>query len=336
MKIIVTGGCGFIGSNFIHRVLKTTDFEIFNIDKLTYAGTTTNHKEFLYKPKYNFEKIDICNMEKVLKVFRKFKPDAIVHLAAESHVDRSIENSNEFIGSNIIGTHSLLEVTKQYCKEFNNFDSFKFLYVNSEEVFGSLRPNDPPFTEMSPYRANSPYAASKAAGEMMVRAWYKTYGIPSLITHSTNTYGKQQLTEKLIPKTIFRAFDRKIIPVYGDGSNVRDWIHVDDHCDALFLVLTKGRVGESYGIGADNAWSNLNLVYEICEIVDKVTYNKEPSSHPRRELVQFVLDRPGHDKRYAIDSSKIKNELGWEPKIDFSKGLEETVSWYLGHRDWWL
>jgi dTDP-glucose 4,6-dehydratase len=336
MRILITGGCGFIGSNLIYRILVNTDFQVLNVDKLTYAGTTRNHKDFLYNPNYRFEKADIQDIHKMKKLFSSFKPQAVIHLAAESHVDKSIESSSEFIDSNIIGTHALLEVARNYCKVFGDPDSFRFLAVSTDEVFGALDFDDPPFTEKSQYRPNSPYSASKAAADHMVRAWHKTYGLQTLITHCSNNYGKQQLPEKLIPKTIFRAYDRQPIPVYGDGSNVRDWIHVDDHNDALLAVLLKGKPGDVYNIGGDNEWSNIDLVNKICDIVDRLMGGKEKAGPPRRELITFVADRLGHDKRYAIDFSKIRNDLRWEPKIPFVGGLESTVAWYLSHRYWWL
>jgi len=338
MNIIVTGGCGFIGANLIRRLLLNTQHKICNIDKLTYAGTERNHKDYLYSPNYFFEKIDIKNIERVERIFAEFKPDAVLHLAAESHVDRSIDSSNEFIGTNIIGTHSLLEVSRQYCGDSNKLDNFKFLYVSTDETFGSLDFDEPAFTEKSQYQPNSPYSASKAAADHLCRAWYKTYGLKTLITHCSNNYGPQQLPEKLIPNTIFRAFDRKSIPVYGTGNNVRDWIHVNDHCDALMLVLEKGIPGEMYSIGGNNEQVNLDLVKKICDTVDKLLKGKEKreKGFHRQSLIEFVTDRKGHDNRYAIDFSKIKKELGWEPKVDFEKGLEETIVWYLNHRDWWL
>lgn len=337
MRILVTGGCGFIGSNLIFRLLTKTEHEILNIDKLTYAATIRNHKEFLYNPRYRFEKTDINDINKVKTIFYSYKPDAVIHLAAESHVDRSIANASEFIGSNFNGTYCLLEVARQYCEISNCWDRFRFLYVNTDEVFGSLGFDDKPFTEKHQYQPSSPYSASKAAAHMLVMAWLTTYKIPTITTFCSNNYGRQQLPEKLIPHTIFRALDRRSIPVYGDGKNVRDWIHVDDHCDALMTVLEKGKVGESYCIGSDNEWANIDLVVKICETVDRLMLHKESTTGgPRKELIQFVEDRKGHDRRYALDCTKLKTELGWEPKVPFEKGLEQTVVWYLAHREWWL
>lgn len=332
MNLLITGGCGFIGSNLISYILKNTDHVVMNVDKLTYAGHVRNHRDHLYNPNYFFEKADIKDIEKIDKIFKSFKPDAIMHLAAESHVDRSIDKSIEFIDTNVFGTHVLLEVARLY----NKIHPLKFVFVSTDEVFGSLGFTDPPFSEKSQYQPNSPYSASKAAGDHFVRAWYKTYGLETLITHCSNNYGPQQLPEKLIPNTIFRAFDRKKIPVYGTGENVRDWIYVEDHCKALMAVLEKGRPGEMYDIGSDNEWTNLILVQKICDMVDNLLKNKEKKGTPRRELIEFVTDRKGHDLRYAIDSSKIKDELGWKPAIDFEEGLETTVVWYLNHKDWWL
>jgi len=332
MNLLITGGCGFIGSNLIRYVLKHTDYSIMNIDKLTYAGHERNHKDYLYDPRYFFEKADVKDIDRVTKIFRAFRPDAVIHMAAESHVDRSIDSSCEFIGTNIIGTHVMLEVVR----EFSRTKNIKFLYTSTDEVYGSLELQDPPFSESTQYQPNSPYSASKAAGDHLTRAWYKTYGMETVITHCSNNYGIQQLPEKLIPNTIFRAFDRKKIPVYGTGDNVRDWIHVEDHCRALLTVLEKGRPGEVYDIGADNEWTNIVLVKKLCDLVDSTMKNKEKKGDPRQELIEFVADRKGHDKRYAIDSSKIKNELGWSPVVDFETGLKDTVVWYLNHRDWWL
>jgi dTDP-glucose 4,6-dehydratase len=254
-----------------------------------------------------------------------------MHLAAESHVDRSITSAAEFINTNIHGTYTLLEVANEYSQK-----PFKFVYISTDEVWGSLDFNDPPFSEKSQYQPNSPYSASKAAGDHLVRAWYKTYKLETMITHCSNNYGIQQLPEKLIPNTIFRAFDRKKIPVYGTGDNIRDWIHVDDHCRALLTVLEKGKPGEMYDVGADNEWSNIELVIKICDTIDALLKDKEKKGDPRRDLIEFVEDRKGHDKRYAIDYSKIKNELGWQPTVDFEEGLKNTIIWYLNHRDYWL
>lgn len=330
MNLLITGGCGFIGSNLINYVLKNTDHTIMNIDKLTYAGHPRNNRDHQYNPRYFYEKVDIVDMEKVDRVFKTFKPDAIMHLAAESHVDRSITSAAEFINTNIQGTYALLEVANEYKKPL------KYLQVSTDEVYGSLDFNDPPFSEKNQYQPNSPYSASKAAGDHLVRAWNKTYKLETMITHCSNNYGIQQLPEKLIPNTIFRAFDRKKIPVYGTGDNVRDWIHVDDHCRALLTALEKGKAGEVYDVGADNEWSNIDLVTKICDMIDALLKNKEKQGEPRRNLIEFVEDRKGHDRRYAIDFSKIKNDLGWEPIVPFEEGLKNTIIWYLNHRDYWL
>jgi len=337
-NIIVTGGCGFIGSNLIKRMFSdpTKEYTILNIDKLTYAGHLRNQTDYEYNPNYFFERVDIINLEKIHKIFTLFKPDAIIHLAAESHVDRSIDSSSEFVGTNIVGTVALLEAAREYCTHSNRLDNFRFLHISTDECFGSLGFDDLPFTEHSQYKPNSPYSASKAAADHFVRAWYKTYGLKTLITHCSNNYGPQQLPEKLIPNTIFKAFFRKKIPVYGTGENVRDWIHVNDHCDALLTVLEKGIPGEMYSIGGNNELNNILLVKKMCDLIDTIMKHKEEKCEARQSLIEFVTDRKGHDLRYAVDSSKIKKELGWEPKIDFEKGLKETVIWYLSHKDWWL
>lgn len=336
MNILVTGGCGFIGSNLVRYILDNTNHTVFNIDKLTYAGDERYHKDYIYDPRYFFEKVDIKDMEKVEKVFDKFKPAAVIHLAAESHVDRSIDSSNEFIGTNIVGTQVLLDVSKTYCERKGKKKDFRFQYVSTDEVYGSLGFNDLPFNETTQYQPNSPYSASKAAGDHLVRALFRTHGIKTLTTHCSNNYGPQQLPEKLIPNTILRAFDGRKIPIYGNGENIRDWIHVDDHCRAILTVLEKGIPGEVYDVGGDNEWNNLKLVKKICDIVDKLLVDKKKTNAPRQNLIEFVTDRKGHDLRYSIDSSKIQKELGWKPIVDFEKGLEETIVWYLAHRDWWL
>lgn len=335
MNIMVTGGCGFIGSNLIKRILDTTEHWVFNLDKMTYAGKDHNLIGCQSDQKYFFEKLDINYRERVAKMFSEYKPDAVLHLAAESHVDRSISSSREFLETNILGTHSLLEASRQYCEDNKCLDRFKFVLVSTDEVFGSLDFTDMPFTEKSQYQPNSPYSASKAAADHLCRAWHKTYGLQTMITHCSNNYGPRQLPEKLIPNTIFKALNREKIPVYGKGDNVRDWIHVDDHCDALLRVLDKGIPGESYSIGGNNEWNNLDLVKKICDLVDLVRRGVGGEDDPRQSLIEFVTDRKGHDKRYAIDSSKIKHELGWEPRMDFEEGLTNTILWYIVHREWY-
>ena len=337
-RIVVTGGSGFIGSNLIKKMLTDPkeEWSVLNIDKLTYAGNLKNNQDFEFNPRYFFLKSDINDMEKVLNGFNDFKPDAVMHLAAESHVDKSIESGADFIHTNINGTYHLLEVVREYVTLNQLQNKFKFLHVGTDEVYGSLGFEDEPFTEKSQYQPNSPYSASKAASDHLVRAAFKTYNIKTVTTHCSNNYGPQQLPEKLIPNTINKAFERRKIPVYGKGDNIRDWVHVDDHCDALLTVLKKGVPGESYCIGSDNEWDNLSLVRKICDLIDSILVGKEKKNDlARKNLIEFVTDRKGHDVRYAIDSSKIQNELGWKPKVDFEEGLKDTILWYLNHQDWW-
>ena len=319
MNLLITGGCGFIGSNLIKYILENTEHSVFNIDKLTYAGHERNHRNHLYNPRYFFEKVDICDPEKVDKVFESFKPDAVMHLAAESHVDRSIDSSSIFLATNIVGTHILLEAVREYNKKKN----IKFILVSTDEVYGSLNLNDPPFSEKNQYQPNSPYSASKAAADHLVRAWHKTYGLETVITHCSNNYGIQQLPEKLIPNTIFKAFDRKTIPVYGTGENVRDWIHVDDHNRGVDFIIKNGRIGETYCLGGNAEHTNLEITKLILKIMGK-----------DESYIEFVEDRLGHDRRYAIDNIKIQTQLGWAPSLTFEEGIKLTIDWYLNNQSW--
>ncbi|OIQ10521.1 dTDP-glucose 4,6-dehydratase [Neomoorella thermoacetica] len=317
VKLLVTGGAGFIGSNFIRHILKEhPDWYIVNLDKLTYAGNLENLKDVEDNPRYRFLRGDIADRELVDRLFREEKFDLVANLAAESHVDRSILDPAPFIKTNIKGTQVLLEAARQHGIR-------KFLQVSTDEVYGSLGPDDPPFTEESPIRPNSPYSASKAAADLMCRAYYVTYGLPVVITRCSNNYGPYQHPEKFIPTIILNALSDKPIPVYGDGQNVRDWIHVEDHCRALDLVLEKGRPGEVYNIGAGNEKNNVTLVRTILQLIGK-----------DESLITFVKDRPGHDYRYAIDASKIQHELGWQPSRVFEKSLQELISWYKGYGYW--
>ncbi|GEA17245.1 dTDP-glucose 4,6-dehydratase [Moorella sp. E306M] len=318
VKLLVTGGAGFIGSNFIRHILKEHhDWYIVNLDKLTYAGNLENLKDVEDNPRYRFVRGDIADRELVDHLFREEKFDLVANLAAESHVDRSILDPAPFIETNVKGTKVLLEAARQHGVQ-------KFLQVSTDEVYGSLGPDDPPFTEESPIRPNSPYSASKAAADLMCRAYFVTYGLPVVITRCSNNYGPYQHPEKFIPTIILNALADKPIPVYGDGQNVRDWIHVEDHCRALDLVLQKGQAGEVYNIGAKNEHTNLDIVKTILRLMNK------PES-----LITFVKDRPGHDRRYAIEPSKIEAALSWQPRVDFTSGLKDLITWYIEHRPWW-
>ncbi len=315
-KILVTGGCGFIGSNFIRYVLKNSDYEIVNLDKLTYAGNLKNLVDLQDDPRYKFYKGDICNYELVAFIVEKERIDSIINFAAESHVDRSILSSQEFIRTNVTGTNILLEVARQ-------FELKKFLQISTDEVYGSLGPEGK-FTEETPLSPNSPYSSSKASADLLVKAYHHTYGIPVLITRCSNNYGPYQFPEKLIPLMIINALNNKPLPVYGDGMNVRDWIYVEDHCEAILKVFENGRIGELYNIGAENEKPNIEIVKLILKELGKDD-----------SLITFVKDRPGHDRRYAIDATKIKTELGWKPAHTFKTAIKETIKWYIQNQSWW-
>ena len=328
-KILVTGGCGFIGSNFIINELKNTNNKILNLDLLTYAGNIDNLKAINNHENYSFIKGDIANQKCVQSIFNNFAPDSIINFAAESHVDRSIDSPNEFINTNIIGTLNLLQCARQY---YNKNKSFKFLHVSTDEVYGSLEKNDL-FTEETPYAPSSPYSASKASSDHLVRAWGKTYDLPVLITNCSNNYGPFQFPEKLIPLMIANCIDNKLLPIYGKGDNIRDWLYVTDHCTAIKSVLTKGQIGETYNIGGNNEIKNIDIVTMICRILDQLRPRDNKSSY--NDLIRFVEDRPGHDFRYAINSSKIKNDLNWKPIESFETGIYKTIEWYLENESWW-
>jgi len=327
MKILITGGAGFIGSAVVRLGIKL-GYKIITVDNLTYAGNLENLKTIFNHKNHVFEKADICNYKKIIKILNKYNPDSIMHLAASSHVDNSIKNPADFINVNVNGTYSLLEASKNYLKK-NKKRNFVFQYISTDEVFGSIS-GKRKFTEGSKFKPNNPYAASKASGELLVRAWNKTYGLPTIVTNTSNNYGPYQFIEKLIPTTIICCLNNKNIPVYGNGKNIRDWIHVDDNANALFKILRKGKVGSTYNIGANNEISNINIVKKICKILDK-KLDKEDS---HLKLINFVNDRPGHDFKYAINFSKIKKEIGWKPKISFNSGLEKTVDWYIKNNSW--
>ncbi len=330
--ILVTGGAGFIGSNFVLDWLAQSDESILNIDKLTYAGNLKNLAALKDDPRHVFVRLDICEREQVEALLAKHQPRAIVHFAAESHVDRSIHGPGEFINTNINGTFSMLEAARAYWSGMNDAAKagFRFLHVSTDEVFGTLGPNDPPFSETTPYAPNSPYSASKAAADHLVRAYRHTYGMPVVTTNCSNNYGPYHFPEKLIPLMIANALAGKPLPVYGDGQQVRDWLYVSDHCAAIRRVLQDGRLGETYNVGGWNEMANLQVVHTLCDILDKLA----PKADSYRTLITYVKDRPGHDRRYAIDASKLERELGWKPAETFETGIMKTVQWYLANQAW--
>ena len=327
--IIVTGGAGFIGSNFILRWLERFDEDILNIDNLSYAADLNNLKDIEHNLNYSFKKLNIQNQDEITTLILESKPRAILNFAAESHVDRSIEGPENFINSNIVGTYSLLEASLQYWNSLGEKekDNFRFFHISTDEVFGSLNMSDEKSTEESPYRPNSPYSASKAASDHLVRAWHHTFELPTLISNCTNNYGPYQHQEKLIPLIITNALENKNLPIYGDGKNIRDWLYVEDHCEAIIKILENGKPGETYNIGGSCEKNNLEVVSEICKILDSIKPKQDGSSY--KEQIEFVKDRLGHDFRYSLDTSKIKKDFNWKPKESFSSGLEKTVQWYL-------
>ena len=330
--ILVTGGAGFIGSNFVLDWLASEAEPLVNVDELTYAGNASNLAAVGKDSRHIFIKGDICDRTLISRLLKDYRPSAIVNFAAESHVDRSIHGPAEFVQTNVVGTFSLLEEARAYWSSLAPAEKacFRFLHVSTDEVYGSLAPEEPAFTESSPYTPNSPYAASKAASDHFVRAYHHTYGLPTLTTNCSNNYGPLQFPEKLIPLMIVNAVQGKSLPVYGDGQNVRDWLYVGDHCAAVRLVLHRGQPGETYNIGGNSERSNLEVVNSICAILDEL----RPNAAPHARLIQFVEDRPGHDRRYAMNAAKIESELGWQPAERFETGLRKTVEWYLGHMDW--
>ncbi len=334
MKILVTGGAGFIGSAVCRYLIRETNTTVINVDKLTYAANLDSLAEIADDPRYRFEKVDITDMPGVDRVFREHRPDAIMHLAAESHVDRSIDGPAPFIQTNILGTYTLLEVARRYWDELEGArkSRFRFHHVSTDEVYGSLGPEGL-FREDTAYAPNSPYSASKASADHLASAWHKTYGLPVLISNCSNNYGPYQFPEKLIPLTIINGLEGKPLPVYGTGENVRDWLYIDDHARALHLVLTEGRLGEGYNVGGNAQRRNIDVVRKICALLDRLI--PDARYRPHEALITFVADRPGHDMRYAIDASKVKRDLGWEPSETFETGLEKTVGWYLDNRIWW-
>jgi dTDP-glucose 4,6-dehydratase len=332
MRILVTGGAGFIGSAFCRHLAANERWDILNVDKLTYAANQRSLDVIKALPNYRFVHADICERETLDRLFVDFAPQAVAHLAAESHVDRSITGSAEFIRTNVLGTHVLLEAARAYWSRLpaDLRERFRFLHISTDEVYGSLGPTGY-FTEQTSYDPRSPYSASKAASDHLVRAWHETYGLPTIISNCSNNYGPYHFPEKLIPLTILNALEGKPLPVYGDGQNVRDWLYVEDHVSALTLALLKGRPGQSYNVGGRSERTNLQVVHAICDLLDELS----PTRQSRRELISFVADRPGHDRRYAIDPSKIQAELGWTPAESFESGLRKTIRWYLDNEAWW-
>jgi dTDP-glucose 4,6-dehydratase len=330
-KILITGGAGFIGSALIRHVIGNTSDSVVNVDKLTYAGNLQSLDSVSNNPRYRFEHVDICNAAEVARVFEQHQPDAVMHLAAESHVDRSITGPAEFIQTNIVGTYTLLEAARTHWNklEGDKKANFRFHHISTDEVYGSLGAEGF-FTEDMPYEPNSPYSASKASSDHLVRAWHHTYGMPVVTTNCSNNYGPYHFPEKLIPLVILNAVNGKPLPIYGKGDNIRDWLYVDDHARALHLVMNKGRLGETYNIGGWNEKTNLEVVHGICSILDEL----RPQGAPHAKLITYVKDRPGHDQRYAIDASKLERELGWKPQETFETGLRKTVEWYLSNDAW--
>lgn len=337
MKILVTGGAGFIGSAVVRHIIANTKDSVVNVDKLTYAGNLESLESVENNPRYAFEQVDICDAKALARVFEQHKPDAVMHLAAESHVDRSIDGPAAFIETNIVGTYTLLEAARAYLNTLSDEKkaAFRFHHISTDEVYGDLEGTDDLFTETTSYAPSSPYSASKASSDHLVRAWLRTYGLPTIVTNCSNNYGPFHFPEKLIPLMILNALDGKPLPIYGNGQQIRDWLFVEDHARALYKVVTEGEVGETYNIGGHNEKANIDVVCTICALLEELVPNKPAGVAKYEDLITYVKDRPGHDVRYAIDATKIGRELGWKPQETFESGIRKTVEWYLNNKKWW-